>query len=63
MAPDTSLQPFVNAPASLSLGVIPTSSETVRDMTLDEEYVDPDAKLILSDFTQSTVTISAYADL
>jgi hypothetical protein len=55
MAPDTSLQSFVNASASsLSLPVIPTSPETIREAVLEEEYVDPDAKLILSDFTQST---------
>jgi len=55
MAPDTSMQAFVNASAaSMSLPTIPRSPRTLRDMTLDEELVDPDAKLILSDFTQST---------
>jgi hypothetical protein len=54
MAPDTSLQPFVTASASsLSLPVIPTTPETIREAVLEEEYFDPDAKLILSDFTQS----------
>jgi len=53
MAPDTGLQPFVNVPASMALPTIPTSPRAVRDPTVDEEQIDPDAKLILSDFTQS----------
>lgn len=54
MAPATNLQPFVGASsASMALGTIPTSPRTLRDTTLEEELVDPDAKLILSDFTQS----------
>ena len=54
MAPDTSLQSFVGASsASMALGAIPTSPRTPRDTTLEEELVDPDAKLVLSDFTQS----------
>ena len=53
MAPDTGLQPFVGAPASMGLPTIPSSPRTLRDIGLDEELVDPDSKLILSDFTQS----------
>lgn len=54
MAPDTGLQPFVNASASsMALAIIPTSPRIMQDMTLEEEQVNPDAKLILSDFTQS----------
>ncbi len=57
MAPDTSLQPFVNASASsMALATIPTSPRITKDMDLDDEQVDPDAKLILSDFTQSSAT-------
>jgi hypothetical protein len=53
--PDTSLEPFVNAPASLALGTIPAPLSAVRDAPVDEEVIiDPDAKLILSDFTQGT---------
>jgi len=37
----------------MTLPTIPTSPRTLRDSTLEEEVVDPDAKLILSDFTQS----------
>jgi hypothetical protein len=64
MAPDTSLQPFVAASASsMSLPVIPKSPEGLRDI-VEEEFVDPDAKLILSDFTQSKHHEgSNYADL
>ena len=55
MAPDTSLQPFVTASASsMALPVIPTSPEAIID-AMEDEFVDPDAKLILSDFTQSTI--------
>jgi len=57
MAPDTSLHSFVNASAaSLALPMIPTSPIEQRDPAFagEEENVDPDAKLILSDFTQST---------
>lgn len=55
MAPDTSLQPFVDvSSAPMALGTIPTSPRTLRDSMLEEEFVDPEAKLILSDFTQST---------
>ena len=54
MAPDTSRQSFVGASsASMAHVTIPTSPRTLRDSTLEEELVDPDAKLILSDFTQS----------
>lgn len=54
MAPDTGLPSIINAStASGSLSIIPTSPRTLRDMTLEDEFVDPDAKLILSDFTQS----------
>jgi hypothetical protein len=54
MAPDTSLQPFVGASSSsMAPETIPTSPRTLRDSTLEEELVDPDAKLILSDFTHS----------
>jgi hypothetical protein len=55
MAPDTSLHSFVNASAaSLALPTIPTSPVEQRDIAMgEEENVDPDAKLILSDFTQS----------
>jgi hypothetical protein len=57
MAPDTGLQPFVNASASsMALATIPTSPRLTKNMDLDEEQVDPDAKLILSDFTQSNAT-------
>ena len=59
MAPDTSLQAFVNASAaSLALPTIPTSPIEHRDPSMEgEENVDPDAKLILSDFTQSTTLL------
>jgi len=53
MAPDTGLQPFVGARASMGLPTIPSSPRALRDVGLDEELVDPDARLILSDFTQS----------
>src|SRR5205085_9643278 len=57
MAPDTSLQPFVNASAStMALATIPTSPRITKDMDLHDEQIDPDAKLILSDFTQSSAT-------
>lgn len=60
MAPDTSLQAFVNASAaSLALPTIPTSPIEHRDASMeDEENVDPDAKLILSDFTQSRTLLT-----
>ena len=59
MAPDTSLQPFAGvSSAPMALGTIPTSPRTLRDSTLEEELVDPDAKLILSDFTQSIPSVS-----
>ena len=55
MAPDTSLEPFVNvSAAAMSLPVIPTSPDTLRDTNLEEDLIDPEAKLILSDFTQSS---------
>ena len=55
MAPDTSMQPFVSvSAASMSLPIIPRSPRALRDVTLDEELNDSNAKLILSDFTQST---------
>ena len=63
MAPDTSLQPFVNASAaSMSLPVIPTSPMTVRDTTLDEEIADPDAKLRISDATVPRLNTRANLD-
>lgn len=53
MAPDTSSQPCANvSAASTASPAIPKSPTTLRDSTLDEELIDPDAKLILSDFTQ-----------
>ena len=62
MAPDTSLQPFVNASASsLALPNIPTSPVEQRDIAAgEEENVDPDAKLILSDFTQSRYPVKEW---
>jgi hypothetical protein len=60
MAPDTGLQPFVNASASsMALAQIPTSPRMPRDTSLEEDQIDPDAKLILSDFTQSSATESS----
>jgi hypothetical protein len=60
MAPDTSLEPFVNvSAAAMSLPTIPTSPDTLRDTNLDEDSVDPEAKLILSDFTQSSSVLNS----
>jgi len=58
MTPDTGLRRFVGAPASMALPTIPLSPRTLRDAALDDEFIDPDAKLILSDFTQSIKTPS-----